>query len=149
MKTAFELYWQPAGNSCLCTCKFESLHIISIIYVKHVHCAYTGNKLSISKSMSKQTEDAPKQFKREYIWVFLGKFRVVSICFGLLRNSSVCFGCFGIDSKHRNKPNFFVFGFTKQTETNAKQILFRFVLVRTKIFFCLFRGHPTWLCWEL
>jgi hypothetical protein len=77
----------------------------------------------------------------------LGLFRVVSVCFGLLRNRSVCFGCFDIGSKHRNKPNFFVFGFTKQTETNAKPILFRFVSVRTEIYFCLFRGtlsqaHP-------
>jgi hypothetical protein len=31
----------------------------------------------------------------------------------------------------------------KQTETNAKQILFRFVSVRTEIYFCLFRGHPS------
>jgi hypothetical protein len=90
----------------------------------------------------KQTEDPPKQFKREYIWVFFKKFRVVSVCFGLLRNSSVCFGCFDIGSKHRNKPKLFAFGFTKQTETNAKQILFRFVSVRTEIYFCLFRGHP-------
>jgi hypothetical protein len=67
---------------------------------------------------------------------------IVSVCFGLLRNSSVCFGCFDIGSKHRNKPKFLVFGFTKQTETNAKQILFRFVSVRTEIYFCLFRGHP-------
>ncbi len=42
--------------------------------------------------------------------------------FGLLRNRSVCFGCFDIGSKHQNKPKFFLFGFTKQTETNAKQI---------------------------
>ena len=84
----------------------------------------------------------PKQFKREYIWVFFRKFRVVSVCFGLLRNSSVCFDCFDIGSKHRNRPNFLVFGFTKQTETNAKQILFRFVSVRTEIYFCSFRGHP-------
>ncbi len=34
----------------------------------------------------KQTEDPPKEFKREYIWVFFRKFRVVSVCFGLLRN---------------------------------------------------------------
>jgi hypothetical protein len=63
--------------------------------------------------------------------------------FGLFRNSSVCFICFDIGTKHRNKPNFFVFGFMKQTETQPKQILFRFVSVRTKIFFCLFRGHPS------
>jgi hypothetical protein len=69
----------------------------------------------------KQTEHLPKQFKRQYIWEFFRKFRVVSVCFCLLRNRSVCFGCFDIGSKHRNKPNFFLFGFTKQTETNAKQ----------------------------
>jgi hypothetical protein len=67
----------------------------------------------------------------------------VSVCFGLLRNRSVCFGCFDTGSKHRNKPKIVVFGFTKQTETNAKQILFRFVSVRTEIYFCLFRGHPS------
>jgi hypothetical protein len=78
-----------------------------------------------------------------YFILFFSKFRVVSVCFGLLRNSSVCFGCFDIGSKHRNKPKFFVLRFTKQTETNAKQILFRFVSVRTEIYFCLFRGHPT------
>jgi hypothetical protein len=91
----------------------------------------------------KQTEDPPKQFKREYIWVFFRKFRVVSVRFGLLRNSSVCFGCFDLGSKHRNKPKLFVIGFTKQTETNAKQILFRFVSVRTENYFCLFREHPS------
>ncbi len=76
-----------------------------------------------------ETEDPPKQFKREYIWVFFRKFRVVSVCVGLLRNRSVCFGCFDLGSKHRNKPKCFVFGFMKQTETNAKKILFRFVSV--------------------
>jgi hypothetical protein len=92
----------------------------------------------------KQTEDPPpKQFKREYIWVFFRKFRVFSVCFGLLRNSFVCFGSFDTGSKNRNKPKLFVFGFTKQTETNAKQILFRFVSVRTENYFCLFRGHPS------
>ncbi len=34
------------------------------------------------------------------------------------------------------------FGFTKQTETNAKQILFRFVSVRTENVSFSFRGHP-------
>jgi hypothetical protein len=29
----------------------------------------------------KQTEDPPKQFKREYIWAFFGKFRLVSVCY--------------------------------------------------------------------
>ncbi len=68
---------------------------------------------------------------KESIFGFFRKFRVVSVCFGLLRNSSFCFGCVDIGSKHRNKQKFLVFGFTKQTETNAKQILFWFVSVRT------------------
>jgi hypothetical protein len=84
----------------------------------------------------KQTEDQPKMFDRDHILVFFRKLGVVSVCFGLIRNSSVCFGCFDIDSKHRNKPKILVFGFTKQTETQPKQILFRFVSVRTEnIFF--------------
>ncbi len=74
---------------------------------------------------------------------YLGIFLKIPDCFGLFRNSSVCFGCFDKGSKHRNKPKIFFVGFTKQTETNAKQILFRFVSVPTEIFFCSFRGHPT------
>jgi hypothetical protein len=111
-------------------------------FVSVVSLLYRNREFHVSIE-PKQTEDPPKQFKREYIWVFCQKIRVVSICFGLLRNSSVCFSCFDIGSKHRNKPKFLVFGFTKQTETNAKQILFQFVSVRTEIYFCLFRGHPT------
>jgi hypothetical protein len=44
----------------------------------------------------KQTEDPTKQFKREYFWVFFRKFMVVPVCFGLLQNRSVGFGCFDI-----------------------------------------------------
>ncbi len=69
-------------------------------------------------------------------------FQKVPDCFGSFRNCSVCFGCFDTGSKHRNKRKKKFIGFTKQTETNAKQILFRFVSVRTEIFFFSFRGHP-------
>jgi hypothetical protein len=62
---------------------------------------------------------------------------------GLFRFFSVCFDFFDIGSKHRNKPNFFVFGFTKQTKTKPKQILFQFVSFQTEIFVCLSRGHPS------
>ncbi len=37
----------------------------------------------------KQTEDPPKQFKREYIWEFFRKFRVVSVCF-LFVTKQIC-----------------------------------------------------------
>jgi hypothetical protein len=77
----------------------------------------------------KQTEDQAKQFDREHILVFLGKFRVVSVCLGLFRNSSVYFlffyfSCFDISSKHRNKLKSFVFGFTKQAETDLVPVCF-------------------------
>ncbi len=89
------------------------------------------------------TNRRPTQTVEERVYLgFFRTFRVVSVCFGLLRISSVCFGCFNIGLDHRNKPKFFVFGFTKQTKTNAKQILFRFVSVWTKIYFCLFLEHP-------
>ena len=81
------------------------------------------------------SEDPPKQFKREFIWLFVRKFRVVSFCFCFLRNSSVCFGCFDIGSKHRNKLNFFVFGFKKQTRNRSCFGLFRF---EPKIIFVCF-----------
>jgi hypothetical protein len=70
-----------------------------------------------------------------------GLFRFVSACFGLLRNSSVCFGSFDIGSKHRNKPEIFCFWFH---ETNRSKCETDLVSVRTEIYFCLFRGHPTW-----
>ncbi len=65
----------------------------------------------------KQTEDPPKQSIFGYFSEHLGLFRFVM--------------------------KFLIFGFMKQTETNAKQILFWFVSVGTKIYFCLFQGHPS------
>ncbi len=89
----------------------------------------------------KQTEDPPKQFKREYIWVFFRKFRVVLVCFSLLRNRSVCFSCFNIGSKHWNKPNFLFFGFTKQTRNRSCFSLFRF---EPKFIFVCFENTLTY-----
>jgi hypothetical protein len=43
---------------------------------------------------------------------------------------------------NRNWPKKTFFSFAKQTENQPKQILFRFVSVRTENFFCLFRKHP-------
>jgi hypothetical protein len=55
--------------------------------------------------------------------------------FGFFPENSVCFGCFDTGPKHRHKPKQTeknVFGFTKQTEKQSKQIEFRFVSVRTE-----------------
>ncbi len=91
-------------------CVFFGLFQNSLL---RLFCFYTEAESFNVSIEQKQTEDPPKQFKIVYIWVFFRKFRVVSVCFGLVPNSSVCFGCFDIGSKHRNKPKYFVFGFTK------------------------------------
>ena len=49
---------------------------------------YTETKSFDVSIEPKQTEDPSKQFDGEYIWVIFRKFRVVSVCCGLLRNSS-------------------------------------------------------------
>ena len=82
-------------------------------------------------------------WKESMFWLLLIFLRPFSVCFGSFWNKSVCFGCFKIHSKHRNKPKQNFHWFRKWTETNAKQILFRLFSVRTEIFFYLFRGHPT------
>ena len=60
-----------------------------------------------------------------YIWVFFRKFMC---CFGFLRNRSVCFGCFDIGSKHRNKPKICCFWFHETnrntTETDLVSVCF-------------------------
>ncbi len=68
-----------------------------------------------------------------------GIFFYLGVLFRFVWKHSVCFDCFDKGSKHRNNPKFLVFGFTKQTETKQKQILFRFVWVQTDILFCLFQ----------
>jgi hypothetical protein len=65
----------------------------------------------------------------------LGLFRFVSKQFCL-------FQFFRYRFETPKQTKIFVFGFTKQIVTQPKQILFRFVSIRTEIFFCLFRGHP-------
>jgi len=68
--------------------------------------------------------------------------------FGSFWNKSVCFDCFDVHPKHRNKPKQNLYWFRKGTETNAKQILFRLFSVRTEIFFYSFRGHPSSKYWR-
>jgi hypothetical protein len=116
-------------------------------------CFYTGPKhqnrrkkkiLGFAKNNRKITKKQPKlsfglfQFEprknllfREppYRECFLEIFWFVSVCFGLFRQSSVCFGCFDTDPKHRSKPKKVIFGFAKQTKKQPKQIGFQFVSV--------------------
>jgi hypothetical protein len=46
-----------------------------------VFCFYMETESFDVSIESKQTEDQPKQFDREHIFVFFRKFRVVSVCF--------------------------------------------------------------------
>ncbi len=59
----------------------------------------------------KQTEDPPKQFKRKYIWVFFRKFRVISLCFGLLQNSFCLFRLFRYRFETPEQTEIFSFWF--------------------------------------
>jgi hypothetical protein len=44
-------------------------------------CFYTETESFDVLIEPKQTENQPKQFEREHIWVFLRKFWVVSVCY--------------------------------------------------------------------
>jgi hypothetical protein len=57
---------------------------------------------------------------------FLFQYFFICVIFGLFRNRYVCFGCFQTGPKQQNKPKKYIFGFTKQTEKQPKQIEFRF-----------------------
>ncbi len=95
-------------------------------------CFYTKIESFYVSIEPKQTEDQPEQFEREHIWVFFRKFRVVSVYF----KTVFLFWLFRFRFKtNRNKPKYFVSGFTKQTETQPKQILLRF---ETKFLFVCF-----------
>jgi hypothetical protein len=76
----------------------------------------------------KQTEEQPKQCDREHILVFFSQ------NLGLFR------------FKIPKQTEIFCFWFNETTETKPKQIMFRFVSVRTENIFVLFRGHPTPSC---
>ena len=77
-------------------------------------------------------------WKESIFWVLFLFLRPFSFRFGSFWNKSVCFGCFKIHSKRRNKPKQNFHWFWKWTEANAKQILFRLFSVRTEFFFIRF-----------
>jgi hypothetical protein len=59
---------------------FGFFHCVSKQFVS-VFRFYTETESFDISIEPKQTEDPPKQFKREYIWVFFRKFRVVAVCY--------------------------------------------------------------------
>jgi hypothetical protein len=94
---------------------------------------YTETAFRCFRLNQNKQKTHPNSLNESILWYFsenLGLFRFVLI---LVRNTET----------NLIRPKFFVFGFAKQTETNPKQILFRSDSVRTKIYFCLFRGHPS------
>jgi hypothetical protein len=80
----------------------------------------------------------------------MGIFQKIKGCFGSFRfvTKQIClFRLFRYRFETLKQTEFFSFWFHEtnrnKRETNAKQILFRFVSVRTEIYFCLIRGHPS------
>jgi hypothetical protein len=74
----------------------------------------------------------PAHYIKEYL-------PLVSVCF---ERPIYYFGSFGKGSKTPKQTEKLFFSFAKQTETELKQINFRFVSVQTETNNCLFRGHP-------
>ncbi len=70
----------------------------------------------------KPTEEQPEQFDRENTGIFR-KFWVVLVCFETALFVSVVLIRFATPKQTK----IFIFGFTKQTETQPKQILFRLI----------------------
>ncbi len=79
----------------------------------------------------KQAKDQPKQFDREHTLVFFRKLRV-SVCFGLIRNSSFLFQLFQYRFETPKQTKNFSFWFH---ETNRNTTETDLVSVRTEIFF--------------
>ncbi len=88
---------------------------------------------TMSMSMS---APLPAHYIKEY-------FPLVSVCFEM---PIYCFGSFRNGSKTPKQTEKLFFSFAKQTETELKQINFRFVSVQTETKNCLFRGHPICNC---
>ncbi len=86
-----------------------------------VSLLYQNREFRLIRNKHRTHPNSLKESIFGYFSENLGLFRFVSVCYETI---------------------LFVIGFTKQTETNAKQILFRFVSVRTENYFCLFRRHP-------
>ncbi len=95
--------------------------------------------LRLNRNKQKTHPNSLKESIFGYFSDNLGLFRFVSVCYETVLFVSVV--SIWVRNTKTNRNIFF--GFTKQTETNAKQILCRFVSVRTEIYFCLFRGHPS------
>jgi hypothetical protein len=150
MRTYFRGIWETVPNRVSFETSFDlkqpklELKLVSALSeTKHsfrLFRFYTETETFDVLIELKQTEDQPKQFDREQILLFftenLGVFRlfrfflfffvflVFSVCFGSLQNSSICFGCFDIGSKHRNKPKLFAFLFHKTNRNKRKTDLF-------------------------
>jgi hypothetical protein len=107
---------------------FWFFRFVSKQFVSVVSLLYQNRDVSIEP---KQTEDQPKQFEREHIWVFFWKFRVVLFCFKTVLFISVV----SILVETPNKP--------KQTKHNQNRSCFG--LFRFKPKFCLFVSRTPYL----
>jgi hypothetical protein len=99
--------------------------------------------------LNRNKQKSNRQCDREHIFVFFRKFRVVLFCFGLFRNSSVCFSCFYIGSKHQNpkQTEMFCFWFHETNRNTTETDLVFYVcfgdtLVSYNKDSGRWRGHP-------
>ncbi len=71
-------------------------------------------------------------------------------CFGSFRTSSVCFGCFDIGSKHRNKPKIFLCWFHETNRNKRETDLVSVCFGSNRNFFLFISRTPysimAWFC---
>jgi len=99
-----------------------------------VSVLYRNREFRLNRNKQKTNQNSLIESIFRYFSENLGLFRLASKQFCL-------FQLFRYRFEIPKQTEIFFFGFTKQTKTQPKQILFQFVLVWTKSFFCLFRGH--------
>jgi hypothetical protein len=88
----------------------------------------------------KQTEDPPQQLKREYIWVFSRKFRVVLVCY---LKQFFLFRLFRYRFETPKQTEMFSFWFHETNRNKPETVLVSVCFGSNRNIFCLFRGHPS------
>ncbi len=98
----FRTFWVVSG--CFGLFRFVSKQLVSVVSL-----LYRNREFRCFDWTETNRRPTKTAWKRAYFVVFFGKFRVVSVCFGLFWfvSKQFCLFCFDIGSKHRNKPTFF------------------------------------------
>jgi hypothetical protein len=118
--------------------------VTEVVWPKKYFCkGYNGSPLAFSWKCKKKSKIDPPYCRAVNFAYQRRVYQCLFVYFGLFRNSSVSFGCFDMDSKHRNEP--------KQTEKiNWLVSRNKPKINRNRFSFGLFRFEPKiyFVCFE-